>query len=205
MNSSNIDRKNFINHPSVWHAVVIIAFALCGIPLHAGAATFTNFDPPGSVFTYPVSINNSTDKSRAVELNVETVGLTLNAGRPSIALASAFLLDSSASSPVRDSLANALAEAVGGLDINRDTVAIVSTAQTTSWEQATFTTSADSLKRSLDAVILDPPNDAAASLEQVSGVLRALNAQPHHDFGTNSQGAQVMSQLIRPRIKLRIG
>src|SRR5207237_3789268 len=71
-----------------------------------------------------------------------------------------------------------LAEAVGGLDINRDTVAIVSTAQTTSWEQATFTTSADSLKKSLDAVILDPPNDAAASLEQVSGVLRALNAQP---------------------------
>src|SRR5438270_1478022 len=59
MNSSNIDRENFINHPSVWHAVVIIALALCGIPLHAGAATFTNFDPPGSVFTYPVSINKS--------------------------------------------------------------------------------------------------------------------------------------------------
>ena len=63
-------------------------------------------------------------------LDGRPVDLSLLPGRPSIALAAAFLLDSSASPQVRDALANALAEGVQGLDVNRDTVAIVSTADT---------------------------------------------------------------------------
>ena len=103
--------------------------------------------------------------------------LSLVQGRPSIALAAAIWLDSSASPQVRDAVANAVAEGVQGVDINRDTVAIVSTADTTRWDQATFTTSADDLKLSLNQIIRTTPNDSAATLEQVSGVLRAVSAQ----------------------------
>ena len=105
------------------------------------------------------------------------VQLNLLAGRPSIALAAALLLDSSASPQVRDAVANALAEGVQGIDVNRDTVAIVSTADSERWEQATFTTSADDLKQTLNQTIRTTPNDSLATLEQVSGVLRILNAQ----------------------------
>jgi hypothetical protein len=113
-------------------------------------------------------------------LDGRPVELALLNGRPSIALAAAFLLDSSASPQVRDVLANALAEGVQGLDVNRDTVAIVSTADPTTrpWDEASFSTSADDLRTTLNQVIQTDPNDGMVSLEQVSGALRALSAQP---------------------------
>jgi hypothetical protein len=110
-------------------------------------------------------------------LDGRPVNLSLVQGRPSIALAVAFLLDSSASPQVRDALANALVAGVQGLDVNRDTVASVSTADTRPWEQASFTTSADDLKAALNQVIRTDPNDSMVSLEQVAGALRALSGQ----------------------------
>ena len=105
------------------------------------------------------------------------VQLNLLPGRPSIALAAAFLLDSSASPRVRDAVANALADGLQGIDVNRDTVAIIGTADSTPWDQATFTTSADDLKQSLNQIIRTTPNDSRATLDQVFGALRLLNAQ----------------------------
>jgi len=110
-------------------------------------------------------------------LDGRPVSLSLVNGRPSIALAAAFLLDSSASPQVRDVLANALAEGVQSLDINRDTIAALSTADTTAWEQASFSTSADDLTTALNRVIQTDPSDSMVSLEQVSGALRALSSQ----------------------------
>ena len=78
---------------------------------------------------------------------------------------------------MRDALANALAEGVQGLDVNRDTIAVVSTADATPWEQARFTTSADALRTALNQVIQTDPDDGMVSLEQVSGALRSLSGQ----------------------------
>jgi hypothetical protein len=105
------------------------------------------------------------------------VNLSLVPGRPSIALAAGFLLDSSATPQVRDAVTNALADGVQSIDVNRDTVAIASTTITAAWEQAAFTTSADDLKKSLNQIIQTEPQDSAATLEQVSGMLRGLSAQ----------------------------
>ncbi len=110
-------------------------------------------------------------------LDGRPVEVALLNARPSIALASAFLLDSSASPQVRGALANALAEGVQSLDINRDTLAVVSTADERSWEQASFSTSADDLMTKLNQVIQTDPSDSMVSLEQVAGGLRALSGQ----------------------------
>jgi hypothetical protein len=113
-------------------------------------------------------------------LDGRPVQLTLSGPRPSIALAAAFLLDSSATPQVRDAVSNALAQGVQGpqgVDVNRDTVAIVSTAQATGWDQARFTNSAADLQQSLNQVIQTTPIDGQVSLEQVSSALRALSAQ----------------------------
>jgi hypothetical protein len=110
-------------------------------------------------------------------LDGRPIDLSLVAGRPTIALATGFLLDSSASPQVRDTLANALAEGIQGIDINRDSVAIVSSADARPWEQATFSTSADELKNALNQLIQTDPSDSMASLEQVSGILKALGTQ----------------------------
>jgi hypothetical protein len=111
-------------------------------------------------------------------LDGRPVELSLQSGRPSIALVSAFLLDSSASPQVRNALANALAEGVQGLDVNRDTVAVVSTAEARPWEQASFSTSADDVRTALNQVIQTDPNDTMVSLDQVAGALRSLSGQP---------------------------
>jgi hypothetical protein len=119
-------------------------------------------------------------RADALQASVDgrAVPLSVLSGRPSIALASAFFLDSSASPQVRDAVANALADGIRGADVNRDGVAIVSTAQSAAWDQVPFTTSADELQTSLNQVIQTEPSDAAVSLEQVSGLLRALSEQP---------------------------
>jgi hypothetical protein len=116
-------------------------------------------------------------KALQATLDGRPIDLNLVSGRPTIALASAFLMDSSASPQVRDAVANALAEGVQGIDVNRDTVSILSTADTAPWEQTTFSASADDLKKALNQVIQASPNDSMASLEQVSGALRALAGQ----------------------------
>jgi hypothetical protein len=110
-------------------------------------------------------------------LDGQPVPLSLLPGRPSVAVTSAFLLGSSASPQVRDVLANAVAGAIQSLDANRDTVAIVSTADTRPWDQATFSTSSDDLRTALNRLILTAPNDSMVSLEQVSGALKALSSQ----------------------------
>ena len=99
-------------------------------------------------------------------------------GRPSIAVAVGFWLDSSASPQVREAAANALADGLQDIDVNRDTVAIDSTATPAGWDQSAFTSSATDLQQSLNAVIQDAPDDSRATLEQVSSVLRSLTAQP---------------------------
>jgi hypothetical protein len=103
--------------------------------------------------------------------------MLLPGGRPSIALVVAFLLDSSASPQARTAVANAVADGLQGIDVNRDTVAVVSTSAGTAWDQPAFTTSADALQAALNQVIQTDPTDSAATLEQVSNVLRALVAQ----------------------------
>lgn len=100
------------------------------------------------------------------------------AARPPIALTAAFLLDSSAAPQVRDALANALAAAVQGLDVHRDSVAIVSTSSPQPWDAARFSTSTDDLRTALNQVIQAEPNDSMVSLEQVSGALKSLGGQP---------------------------
>jgi hypothetical protein len=105
------------------------------------------------------------------------IRLALNGPRPAIALAAAFWLDSSATPQVRDAVADALADGVQGIDVNRDTVAIVSTARPTGWDQARFTNSASELQTNLNEVIQTTPLDDGVSLEQVSNAMRALAAQ----------------------------
>jgi hypothetical protein len=122
-------------------------------------------------------VTNLTPDELQAAIDGQPHGLTLAAARPSIALAAAFLFDSTASPLVRSAVSNALAEALQGVDANRDTVAIVSTSDARPWSQATFTTSASDLNSSLNRVIQVPPDDNLASLEQVSGILQALAAQ----------------------------
>jgi hypothetical protein len=112
-----------------------------------------------------------------IRLDGKPVQLSFVGRRPSIALAAAYWLDSSATPQVRDAAANALADGLQGIDVNRDTVAIVGTARTAPWDQATFTSSASELQTSLNDVIQSAPFDSAVSLDQISGVLRALAAQ----------------------------
>jgi hypothetical protein len=100
------------------------------------------------------------------------------AGRPSIALAIGFWLDSSASPQVRDAAANALADGLQPIDVNRDTVAIDSTDNSAGWDRSSFTSSAADLQQSLNRVIQDTPVDSQATLEQVSNALRSLSSQP---------------------------
>ncbi|MBV8717831.1 MAG: hypothetical protein JOZ65_22430 [Chloroflexi bacterium] len=105
------------------------------------------------------------------------VQLSLSGPRPSIAMAAAFWLDSSATPQVRDAVANALAQGIQGVDVNRDTVAILSSGQSLAWDQAPFTNSAADLQERLNQVIQTTPTDDQVSLEQVSNALRALSAQ----------------------------
>jgi hypothetical protein len=81
-------------------------------------------------------------------------------------------VDSSASPQVRTAVANAAADGLQGLDVNRDSVAVVSTADATPWDQARFTVSASDLQDGLNHVIQTSSADSAASLEQVSNALR---------------------------------
>jgi hypothetical protein len=120
--------------------------------------------------------NLSTDSLQA-RVDARPVQLAFSGPRPSIAVAAALWLDSSASPQVRDAVSNALAQGIQGIDVNRDTVAIVSTGQSTPWDQARFTNAAGDLQESLNQVIQTTPNDSQVSLEQVSNVLRALTAQ----------------------------
>jgi len=171
--------------PRTRRAVRVIAglgiFCALSAPLHSafGQPAGPTSQPPGRVARVDVRITSAPtaptvsgvliafDASGQAMTNLEPgalqttldgrpVSLSLLTGRPSIALASAFLLDSSASPQVRDALANALAEGVQGLDVNRDTVAIVNTADTRPWEQARFSTSADDLRTALNQVIHEP-------------------------------------------------
>jgi len=110
-------------------------------------------------------------------LDGKPVQLTLSGPRPTIALAAAFWLDSSASAQVRQALANATADGVQGIDVNRDTVAVVSTAQSAAWDQARFTNSAADVQTGLNQIIQTAPDDSAVRLQQVSNLLRALANQ----------------------------
>ncbi|HLZ30962.1 MAG TPA: hypothetical protein VKV73_26895 [Chloroflexota bacterium] len=123
------------------------------------------------------AITNLDPKSLQATLDGRSVELSLVQGRPSIAFAAGFYLDSAATPQVRDALANALAENVKGIDLNRDSFTIVSTSDPKPWDQAVFTNSPDEFTKSLNQVIQADPNDDMASLEQVSGALRALAAQ----------------------------
>jgi hypothetical protein len=113
----------------------------------------------------------------AASVDGSPVSLSL-AGRPSIALAVGFWLDSSASPQLRDAAANALADGLQGIDVNRDTVAIDTTDNSAGWDQSTFTSSATDLQQSLNDVIQDVPDDSQATLEQISNALRSLSSQP---------------------------
>ena len=103
--------------------------------------------------------------------------LSLAPGRPTIALTTAFLLDSSATPQVRDAVANAVADGLRAIDVNRDAVAIASTADPQAWDQVGFSTSAADVQARLNQVIQTEPDDGGVSLDQVSGALRALSTQ----------------------------
>jgi len=124
------------------------------------------------------AIADITPEDLQTTLDGRPVDLSLATARPPIALAAAFLLDSSASPQVRDALAKALAIAVQALDLQRDAVAIVSTANRTPWDAASFSTSADELTAALSEIIQADPSDSMVSLEQVSGALKSLSGQP---------------------------
>lgn len=99
----------------------------------------------GSLYAVDSGGRAVTDLSADVlqaHLDGRPIQLSLSGVRPSIALAAAFWLDSSATPQVRDAAANALVEAIQSVDVNRDTVAIVNTTQTTPWDQARFSNSA---------------------------------------------------------------
>jgi hypothetical protein len=134
----------------------------------------------GSLFALDPSGAALNDLSNAeVQARIDGAPATLTLeGRPSIALAVGFWLDSSASPQVRDSVANALADGLHDIDVNRDSVAINSTTEPTTWNQAAFTSSATDLQHSLNGVIQGAPADSQASLEQISNALRSLSSQP---------------------------
>jgi hypothetical protein len=107
----------------------------------------------------------------------QPVNLQLSADRPSIAVAVGLLLDSSANATVRTTLGAAIARGLQDADTRRDTVAIVSTSERRSWDQASFTTSANDLRQSLESLVQKPPVDDMVSLGQVAGLQRALAEQ----------------------------
>jgi hypothetical protein len=133
----------------------------------------------GSVFALDQTGQAVTDLSPATLMaRVDGTPATLSlTGRPSIALAVGFWLDSSASPQVRDAAANALADGLSEIDVNRDSVAIESTTDAAGWDQASFTSSATDLQQSLNGVIQGQPMDDQATLEQVSNALRSLGSQ----------------------------
>lgn len=134
----------------------------------------------GSLFAVDASgqpISDLTPDGLQARVDGQPVKLSLSGPRPSIALAAGFWLDSSAAPQVRDASANALADALQVLDVNRDTVAVSSTAQPTSWDTPGFTNSAADLQSSLNAVIATTPADDGLSLQQISDALRSLAAQ----------------------------
>src|SRR5579864_364297 len=116
--------------------------------------------------------------SLQARLDGNPLQLSLTGPRPSIALTAAFWLDSSASPQVRDAAVNAVADGLQSLDVNRDVVALASTADATSWDQLRFTSSRADVQTSLNEVIQTTPIDSGLSLEQISSALRALAGQP---------------------------
>jgi hypothetical protein len=133
----------------------------------------------GSVFAVDQSGQPVDDLSSApLVTTIDGSPVTLSfAGRPAIALGVGFWLDSSASPQVRDTLANALADGLRDVDVNRDSVAIDSTTSGAGWDRARFTTSATELQQSLNGVIQGTPSDDQATLEQISNLLRSLGSQ----------------------------
>jgi hypothetical protein len=110
-------------------------------------------------------------------LDGQPVDIHLASARPSIGVAVALLLDSSAGQSVRTAVGSAIAAGLQDLDTRRDTVAIVSTSDRRPWDQASFTTSADDLRGNLEAFVQNAPQDDLVSLDQVAALQRALAAQ----------------------------
>ncbi|HEY2593141.1 MAG TPA: hypothetical protein VGK33_04505 [Chloroflexota bacterium] len=133
----------------------------------------------GSVFALDQAGQAIADLSPdSLTAQVDGTPTTLSlAGRPAIALAVGFWLDSSAPPQVRAATANGLADGLQEIDVNRDSVAIESTIGSASWDQASFTSSATDLEQRLDEVIQRQPLDDQATLEQVSNELRTLGSQ----------------------------
>jgi hypothetical protein len=151
--------------------------ARIGVRVTSDAASST---VEGSLFAVDSSgqpVGNVSADALQAQLDGRPLQLSLNGPRPAIALAAAFWLDSSATPQVRDAATNAFADSVQSIDVNRDTVAIVSTARPTGWDQARFTNSASDLQASLNDVIQTTPDDTGVSLEQISSAMRALAAQ----------------------------
>jgi hypothetical protein len=123
------------------------------------------------------AVSDLSSRGLQASLDGQPVDLHLAPDRPSIGLAVGLLLDSSATPAVRTALAGAIATGLQDIDTRRDAVAIVSTSDRRAWDQASFTTSADDLRKSLDALVQTAPQDDAVSLDQVAGLQRALGAQ----------------------------
>lgn len=110
-------------------------------------------------------------------LDGQAANLQLAPERPSIAVAIGVLLDSSANTAVRTTLAEAVASGLQGVDIRRDTVAIVSTSERRPWAQATFTASAVDLRGNLETLVQEAPRDDLLSLDEVAALERTLAVQ----------------------------
>jgi hypothetical protein len=170
---------------AVWLCIPLATVAQTASPLPIArlgvrvTSASTSRTVVGSLFALDQAGQPVTDlSSEALTARVDGAPITLAlAGRPSIALAVGFWLDSSASPQVRDAVANALADGLREVDVNRDSVAIESTTEPAGWDQAAFTSSATDLQQSLNGVIQGQPLDGQATLEQVSGALRALDTQ----------------------------
>ena len=170
---------------AVWLCLPLGASAQTATPLPIARLGVRVTSPPtsrtlvGSLFALDQTGQPITDLSPSTlmaRVDGTPVSLSL-AGRPSISLAVGFWLDSSASPQVRDAVANALADGLSEIDVNRDSVAIESTTESTGWDQVTFTSSATDLQQSLNGVIQGQPLDDQATLEQVSNALRSLGSQ----------------------------
>jgi len=110
-------------------------------------------------------------------LDGQAIDLKLAADRPRLAVATALVLDPSATQTVRTTLATAVADSLQGLDVSRDAAAIVSSLDRRGWDQVAFSASADELRRSLDGLVQGAPAQADTfSLDQVAALLRALAA-----------------------------
>jgi len=87
-----------------------------------------------------------------------------------------------------------LASGLLDVDTRRDAVAIVSTSEQLSWDQASFTTAADDLRRRLDSVAQNTPLDELVSLALRPGV-GAVGGQLLYPDGT-IQHAGIVTGLI---------